>query len=87
MREHLGGAVPYGNRNTGGQDRHDVCQPNDSPGSAEYAHRKMRTGKHKFVVERLVQSKSRLSTMRVNRPTSHQLKLTGEGFLEKAARL
>ena len=45
------------------------------------------TGKPKFVVERLLLSGSRQNTLKVIRPTSHQLKLTGEGFLEKAVRL
>ena len=47
----------------------------------------MASGKPEFVVRRLVLSGSRQNTMRVVRPTSHQLRLTGEGFLEKAARL
>ena len=47
----------------------------------------MVSGKPKFVAERLVSSGSRLNTLRVHRPTSHQLKITGEGFLEKAVRL
>merc|ERR1712082_503752 len=47
----------------------------------------METGKPKFVVDRILLSGSRQNTMKVMRPTSHHLKLTGEGFLEKASRL
>ena len=45
------------------------------------------TRKPRFVVDRMVLSGSRLNTMAIKRPNSHQLKLTGEGFLEKAAQL
>ena len=50
-------------------------------------HKILHTRKPKFVADRLKQSRSRHCTVRVSRPTSHQLKLTGEGFLEKGTRV
>ena len=50
-------------------------------------HKMLLNRKPEFVVNRMVLSGSRLNTMSVRRPASHQLKLTGEGFLERAARL
>ena len=45
------------------------------------------TGKPGLAAKRLVMSGTRRNTVRVQRPTSHQLVLTGEGFLERATRL
>ena len=45
------------------------------------------TKKPKYVVDRMWLSDTRHNSMMVRRPSSHQLKLTGEGFLERASRL
>ena len=44
------------------------------------------TGKPRYVVDRMVLSDTRHNTMRIRRPTSHQLRLSSEGFLERAAK-
>ena len=47
----------------------------------------MWTGKPRYVVQRLKISGSRHQTMIVSRPSSHQLKLSGESFPERAAKI
>ena len=47
----------------------------------------MDSGKPRLVVERLRKTESRHQTLSVNRPTSHQLKMTRESFMERAVRL
>ena len=45
------------------------------------------SGKPEYVVKKFRQSKSRHSTLTVSRQSSSRLKLTGEGFMERAAKL
>ena len=44
----------------------------------------MDSGKPRLVVERLRKTKSRHQTLSLNRPSSHQLKMTRESFMERA---
>ena len=50
-------------------------------------HKMLISGKPEYVVKRFRQTKSRHSTLTVNRQSSSRLKLTGEGFMEQAAKL
>ena len=60
-----------------------------SPGSVlatlNLTKRMLTTGKPRYVVQRMVQSGTRHNTMRIQRHTSHQLKLSSERFLERAS--
>ena len=47
----------------------------------------MDSGKPRLVVERLRKAESRHQTLSVIRPTSHQLKMTRESFIERAVKL
>ena len=50
-------------------------------------HKMIKSGKPKYIVNKMKMTKSRHSSMTVVRQTSCRLKMTAEGFLEQGAKL